>query len=90
MTRSRLCAASSQLAKLTPPAHVAGPRQGQSDGRLEPDLERYYRDNVIGGPGAFVVAVDSFDHFGAAILKKLISEIAAMPAPELGQEARAR
>jgi Protein of unknown function (DUF1194) len=55
---------------------------------LEPDLERYYRDNVIGGPGAFVVAVDSFEHFGAAILNKLISEIAAMPAPQLRQEAR--
>jgi hypothetical protein len=54
---------------------------------LEPDLERYYRDNVIGGPGAFVVAVDSFDHFGAAILNKLISEIAA--APRSRQEARA-
>ena len=23
---------------------------------LEPDLDRYYQDNVIGGPGAFVVA----------------------------------
>ena len=57
---------------------------------LEPDLERYYRDNVIGGPGAFVVAVDSFDHFGAAILNKLISEIAAAPAPRLQQEARAK
>jgi len=57
---------------------------------LEPDLERYYRDNVIGGPGAFVVAVDSFDHFGAAILNKLISEIAAMPAPAFRQEVQAR
>jgi len=57
---------------------------------LEPDLERYYRDNVIGGPGAFVVAVDSFDHFGAAILNKLISEIAAMPAPAFRQDVWAR
>jgi len=56
---------------------------------LEPDLERYYRDNVIGGPGAFVVAVDSFDHFGAAILNKLISEIAAVPTPQFRREARA-
>jgi len=46
---------------------------------LEPDLDAYYRDNVIGGPGAFVVAVDSFEHFGDAILDKLINEIAAMP-----------
>jgi hypothetical protein len=46
---------------------------------LEPDLDAYYRDNVIGGPGAFVVAVDSFEHFGDAILDKLINEIAATP-----------
>jgi hypothetical protein len=44
---------------------------------LEPNLDLYYRDNVIGGPGAFVVAVDSFEHFGDAILNKLITEIAA-------------
>ena len=25
---------------------------------LEPDLDRYYQDNVIGGPGAFVVAAE--------------------------------
>lgn len=46
---------------------------------LEPDLDRYYRDNVIGGPGAFVIAVDSYDKFAAAILQKLIQEIAVAP-----------
>ncbi len=46
---------------------------------LEPDLDGYYRDNVIGGPGAFAVTVDSFEHFGDAILNKLITEIAAKP-----------
>ncbi len=54
---------------------------------LEPNLDAYYRDNVIGGPGAFVVAVDSFEHFGDAILNKLIAEIAAAP-PNLRQAAR--
>jgi hypothetical protein len=44
---------------------------------LEPDLDRYYYDNVIGGPGAFVVAAQSYDTFADAILKKLITEIAA-------------
>jgi Protein of unknown function (DUF1194) len=44
---------------------------------LEPDLERYYQNNVIGGPGAFVVAAKDFEAFGEAILKKLITEIAA-------------
>jgi len=44
---------------------------------LEPDLDRYYYDNVIGGPGAFVVAAQSYETFAEAILKKLITEIAA-------------
>jgi Protein of unknown function (DUF1194) len=43
---------------------------------LEPDLDHYYRENVIGGPGAFVIAAN-FETFGEAILKKLIAEIAA-------------
>jgi hypothetical protein len=44
---------------------------------IEPDLDDYYRDNVIGGPGAFMVPAASFETFGEAILKKLITEIAA-------------
>jgi uncharacterized protein DUF1194 len=44
---------------------------------LEPDLDRYYRDSVIGGPGAFVVIAKDYETFGEAILKKLIAEIAA-------------
>ena len=46
---------------------------------LEPDLEKYYRDNVIGGPGAFVIAADNYEMFADAILRKLIAEIAAVP-----------
>jgi len=44
---------------------------------LEPDLDRYYYDHVIGGPGAFVVAAQSYETFADAILKKLITEIAS-------------
>jgi hypothetical protein len=44
---------------------------------LEPDLDRYYYDNVIGGPGAFVVPAQSYETFADAILKKLITEIAS-------------
>jgi hypothetical protein len=44
---------------------------------LEPDLDRYYYDSVIGGPGAFVVAAQNYETFADAILKKLITEIAA-------------
>ena len=43
---------------------------------VEPDLDAYYRDYVIGGPGAFMVPAASYDTFADAILKKLITEIA--------------
>ncbi|HYC12680.1 MAG TPA: DUF1194 domain-containing protein, partial [Stellaceae bacterium] len=43
---------------------------------LEPSLDEYYRANVIGGPGAFVIAIDRYEDFAAAILRKLIQEIA--------------
>ena len=38
----------------------------------EPNLDRYYRANVIGGADAFVMAVDDFEDFAAAIVTKLI------------------
>jgi hypothetical protein len=44
---------------------------------IEPDLDGYYRDYVIGGPGAFMVPANSYETFADAILKKLITEIAA-------------
>jgi hypothetical protein len=39
-------------------------------------LENYYRENVVGGPGAFVMVAEDFQSFGRAIIKKLIAEIA--------------
>jgi Protein of unknown function (DUF1194) len=39
-------------------------------------LENYYRTNVVGGPGAFVMAAQGFDSFGQAIVKKMIAEVA--------------
>ena len=44
---------------------------------LEPFLDRYYYDNVIGGPGAFMIPAESYETFADAVLKKLIMEIAA-------------
>jgi hypothetical protein len=41
-------------------------------------LENYYKTNVIGGPGAFVVVAEDFNSFGQAIVKKLIAEIAEL------------
>lgn len=44
-------------------------------------LAKYYRDNVIGGPGSFVIEAKDFNSFGEAIVKKMIAEIAdATPA----------
>lgn len=42
---------------------------------LEPELARYYRENVIGGPGAFAIAAENYEQFADAILKKLLVEI---------------
>jgi hypothetical protein len=39
-------------------------------------LANYYRSNVIGGPGAFVMAAENFNSFGNVLVKKLITEIA--------------
>jgi Protein of unknown function (DUF1194) len=44
-------------------------------------LENYYRENVVGGPGAFVMVVDDFASFAYAITNKLIREIAALATP---------
>ncbi len=42
---------------------------------LDPALDIYYESNVIGGPGAFVIAAKNYDTFAAAIRRKLITEI---------------
>jgi hypothetical protein len=39
-------------------------------------LDGYYRNNVVGGPGAFVMVAANFNSFGQAIVTKLIAEIA--------------
>jgi hypothetical protein len=44
---------------------------------VEPDLDTYYFENVIGGPGAVMVPAENYESFAEAILKKLIIEIAA-------------
>jgi Protein of unknown function (DUF1194) len=47
----------------------------------QPPLDEFYRTHVIGGPGAFVIAIDDFSTFAYAIINKLIKEIAADPRP---------
>src|SRR5262245_21974362 len=43
---------------------------------LEPDLDKYYFDNVIGGPGAVNVPAENYEAFAEAIIRKLVLEIA--------------
>ena len=42
-------------------------------------LPKYFEENVIGGPGSFLMVAENFDSFAEAILAKLIKEIAATP-----------
>lgn len=50
-------------------------------GRLPPvPLDDYYRENVIGGDGAFMIVAEDFESFGVAVKRKLIREIANLPA----------
>jgi Protein of unknown function (DUF1194) len=48
-------------------------------------LANYYRNDVIGGPGAFVMVAENSDSFGVVLVKKLIAEIAqAVPQQRAG------
>jgi hypothetical protein len=42
-------------------------------------LQNYYRENVTGGPGSFVLEIRDFHTFADAMTRKLIAEIAAVP-----------
>ncbi len=54
-------------------------------GRLELDVDKYYRDSVIGGPDAFLIVAEDFTAFSDAIKRKLVQEIAGMrPGDEAG------
>lgn len=46
-----------------------------------PPVDEYYRDEVIGGPGAFLMVAEGYESFAGAVRRKIIREIAAIPAP---------
>lgn len=46
-----------------------------------PDLDRYYVECVIGGPGAFIEIANGFEAFADTVLRKLLLEIADRPPP---------
>jgi hypothetical protein len=45
---------------------------------LEPYLDRYYFEHVIGGPGSFMIPAETYEAFADAVLRKLVLEIAAI------------
>jgi hypothetical protein len=47
-------------------------------------LTAYYENNVIGGPGAFVLEAQNFESFGLLLIQKLIKEIAGLSPPPPG------
>ena len=49
------------------------------------ELDQYYSDCIIGGPGAFMLAVRGWENFADAIRRKLILEIAGQ-APDAAPE----
>ena len=57
------------------------------EGDEGPTLEQWYRDNVMGGPGSFILPANGFGDFGRAIRQKFMIEISGRPLPV--KEARA-
>ena len=57
---------------------VINDRPGRSrfSGPSTPDLDLYYENCVIGGPGAFIVVARGFEDFAAAVRRKLVLEVA--------------
>ncbi|MBO6730471.1 MAG: DUF1194 domain-containing protein [Maricaulis sp.] len=66
---------------------VISERDGRWVRPVEVNLDAYFEENVITGPGAFVLPARAEEEFRVAILRKLVLEIAgAAPSPvELGR-----
>ncbi|WP_306007231.1 DUF1194 domain-containing protein [Aquicoccus porphyridii] len=56
-------------------------RDAMSDRWGIPDLDAYYRNCVIAGPGAFVIPVLDWQEFAHAVRRKLVLEIAGLTPP---------
>jgi len=53
--------------------------RGYATGPSVPNLDIYYEDCVIGGPGSFVIPIKEREQFKEATRNKLVQEIAAVP-----------
>ncbi|HLJ18714.1 MAG TPA: DUF1194 domain-containing protein [Stellaceae bacterium] len=51
-------------------------------------LPAYYRENVVGGTGSFVLQIDDFESFADAMVQKLVTEISGLPLRKVGRLAR--
>ena len=60
---------------------IVNDRQGPGSTRNIRDLDKYYRECVIGGTGAFMIVANDFKDFATAIKRKLIFEIAGLFPP---------
>lgn len=49
------------------------------EGSQAATLERWYGENVIGGPGAFLLPARGFEDFGRAFRQKFMTEISGLP-----------
>ncbi len=52
------------------------------------DLDKYYAENVVGGPGSFSLVVKDIHDFGNAVLRKLMLEIAGRQERSAGRLAQ--
>lgn len=53
------------------------------EGDQSETLEAWYRENVMGGPGSFVLPAEGFEDFGRAIRQKFVIEISALKEGQL-------
>ena len=60
---------------------IVNDRPNPWGGRPPQDLDPYYQELVIGGPGAFIVVAEDYTAFASAILSKLLLEIAGDASP---------
>ncbi|GLS46703.1 DUF1194 domain-containing protein [Methylobacterium brachythecii] len=53
-------------------------------------LDRWYRENVVGGPGAFLMAAHGYGDFARALRQKFVLEISGLPAEKAGSAVASR
>jgi hypothetical protein len=60
---------------------IVNDRPNPWGGRPPAGLDVYYEEQVIGGPGAFMIVAEDYTSFASAILSKLLLEIAGEQQP---------